>query len=69
MQGEDWEKAQEMGRGIDAENPLYQPGGAPRSMFDDEAPRPEPMNATTLPQAAPMESQPRGRRPTPARPA
>ncbi len=57
-QGEDWEKAQEMGRGIDAENPLYQPGGAPRSMFDDEAPRPEPMNATTLPQAVPMESQP-----------
>ncbi len=50
--GEDWEKAQEMGRAIDADNPLYQPGGAPRSMFDDEAPRPEPMNATTLPQAA-----------------
>ncbi|WP_374435619.1 FimV/HubP family polar landmark protein [Inhella sp.] len=50
--GEDWEKAQEMGLGIDPTNPLYQPGGGPRSMFDDEAPRPEPMNATTLPQAA-----------------
>jgi pilus assembly protein FimV len=50
-EGEDWLKAQEMGRGIDAENPLYQPGGAPRSMFDDEAPRPEPMDASTLPAA------------------
>jgi pilus assembly protein FimV len=50
-QGEDWLKAQEMGRGIDAENPLYQPGGGPRSMFDDEAPRPEPMDASTLPAA------------------
>lgn len=28
-QGEDWAKAQEMGLGIDAENPLYQPGGQP----------------------------------------
>jgi len=28
-QGEDWLKAQEMGLGIDAENPLYQPGGQP----------------------------------------
>ena len=50
-QGEDWLKAQEMGLGIDAENPLYQPGGGPRSMFDDEAPRPEPMDASTLPAA------------------
>ncbi len=50
-QGEDWLKAQEMGRGIDAENPLYQPGGGPRAMFDDEAPRPEPMDASTLPAA------------------
>jgi pilus assembly protein FimV len=52
--GEDWENAQEMGRGIDPENSLYQPGGSPRSMFDEDAPRPEPMNATTLPQAAPL---------------
>lgn len=55
--GEDWEKAQEMGRAIDPENPLYRAGGAPRSMFDDDAPRPEPMNATTLPQAGPMSLQ------------
>ena len=55
--GEDWDKAQEMGRSIDPENPLYQPGGAPRAMFDDDAARPEPMNATTLPQAAPLSMQ------------
>lgn len=50
--GEDWDKAQEMGRGIDPDNTLYQPGGGPRSMFDEDAPRPEPMNAVTLPAAA-----------------
>ena len=31
-QGEDWEKAQEMGIGIDPNNPLYQPGGKPAGM-------------------------------------
>lgn len=56
--GEDWEKAQEMGRAIDPENSLYQPGGAPRSMFDEDAPRPEPMNATTLPQTAAAHMEP-----------
>ena len=50
--GEDWAKAQELGRGIDPENPLYQPGGAP--LLSDDGPdlRPEPMNASTLPQTA-----------------
>ncbi|MFY8019194.1 MAG: hypothetical protein ACOVN9_13820, partial [Inhella sp.] len=56
-QGEDWEKAQEMGLSIDPENRLYQPGGAPRSMFDEDGPRPEPTNATTLPQAGPLSLQ------------
>jgi pilus assembly protein FimV len=28
-EGEDWAKAQELGRQIDADNPLYQPGGQP----------------------------------------
>lgn len=56
--GEDWDKAQEMGRSIDPDNPLYQPGGAPRSMFDEDSPRPEPMNATTLPQAVPVSLMP-----------
>ena len=50
--GEDWAKAQELGRGIDADNPLYQPGGAPLLSDNTAAPRPEPMNATTLPQTA-----------------
>jgi pilus assembly protein FimV len=49
--GEDWAKAQELGRGIDPDNPLYQPGGAPL-LHDDHAERPEPMNASTLPQTA-----------------
>lgn len=50
--GEDWAKAQELGRGIDPDNPLYQPGGAP--LLNDDGPelRPEPMNASTLPQTA-----------------
>ena len=28
-QGEDWAKAQELGKSIDPENPMYQPGGRP----------------------------------------
>ena len=46
-----------MGLSIDPENHLYQPGGAPRSMFDEDSPRPEPTNATTLPQAGPLSLQ------------
>jgi len=50
--GEDWAKAQELGRGIDPDNPLYQPGGAPALSDDGPELRPEPMNASTLPQTA-----------------
>jgi len=50
--GEDWAKAQELGRGIDPDNPLYQPGGAPAHVSDGPEQRPEPMNASTLPQTA-----------------
>ena len=50
--GEDWSKAQELGRGIDPDNPLYQPGGAPLLSDDGFDLRPEPMNASTLPQTA-----------------
>jgi len=50
--GEDWAKAQELGRGIDPDNPLYQPGGAPALHEDGPDLRPEPMNASTLPQTA-----------------
>ncbi|MET0517207.1 MAG: FimV/HubP family polar landmark protein, partial [Burkholderiaceae bacterium] len=47
--GEDWAKAQELGRQIDADNPLYQPGGAPMASGSGHEPHPEPMNASTLP--------------------
>jgi len=50
--GEDWAKAQELGRGIDPDNPLYQPGGEPAQAEDGADLRPEPMNASTLPQTA-----------------
>jgi pilus assembly protein FimV len=50
--GEDWARAQELGRGIDPDNPLYQPGGAPAHVQDGPELRPEPMNASTLPQTA-----------------
>ena len=47
--GEDWLKAQELGRGIDPDNPLYQPGGAPAQVDGGPPMRPEPMDASTLP--------------------
>jgi pilus assembly protein FimV len=48
-QGEDWGKAQEMGMGIDPENPLYQPGGQPSSRpLSVEAPV-DMLGATTVP--------------------
>lgn len=47
--GEDWAKAQELGRQIDADNPLYQPGGAPALKEDGREVHPEPMAASTLP--------------------
>ncbi|WP_255370160.1 FimV/HubP family polar landmark protein [Roseateles sp. YR242] len=50
-QGEDWSKVQELGRQVDPENPLYQPGGAPVLLGGDDEDRPEPMNASTLPAA------------------
>lgn len=50
--GEDWSKAQELGRGIDPDNPLYQPGGMPVLADSGRSVHPEPMNASTLPQTA-----------------
>jgi pilus assembly protein FimV len=47
-QGEDWQKAQELGRGIDPENPLYQPGGQPSGGREQTLSR-EPMGASTMP--------------------
>lgn len=51
-EGEDWAKAQELGRQIDADNPLYQPGGAPALLDDGREVHPEPMGASTMPQTA-----------------
>jgi pilus assembly protein FimV len=48
-QGEDWTKAQELGRGIDAENTMYQPGGRPDSVSGDGGEMREPLSASTMP--------------------
>jgi pilus assembly protein FimV len=49
-QGADWAKAQEMGRGIDPENQLYEPGGHPEEIIlDGERVVVEPLGASTLP--------------------
>lgn len=48
--GPDWERAQELGRGFDTENPLYQPGGHPEEIIlDGERVVVEPLSATTQP--------------------
>jgi pilus assembly protein FimV len=52
-EGEDWAKAQELGRSIDPENPLYQPGGGPEGMLASLSPT-EPLGAPTQPYAAPV---------------
>lgn len=49
--GADWEKAQEMGRQIDPDNTLYQPGGKPEAVVRDGQVIADPINATTLPQS------------------
>lgn len=47
--GEEWAKAQELGRSIDPENPLYEPGGHPQGGGGMGAG--EPLGATTMPQS------------------
>ncbi len=49
--GEDWDKAQELGRQIDPDNPLYEPGGQPAAMNGQAEPPPEPLGASTMPQS------------------
>ena len=49
--GEEWLKAQELGRTIDAENAMYAPGGRPASMPADGGAVVEPMSASTMPQS------------------
>lgn len=51
-EGDDWAKAQELGRGIDPENPLYKPGGAPVAAVAGDGGRIiEPLGASTMPQS------------------
>jgi pilus assembly protein FimV len=50
-QGEDWTRAQELGRGIDPDNPLYQPGGQPASVVQQGDQIVEPLGASTMPQS------------------
>lgn len=48
-EGEDWEKAQEFGRSIDPENPLYLPGGQPAAVMMQDGEMVEPLGASTMP--------------------
>jgi pilus assembly protein FimV len=48
-EGEDWAKAQEIGRSVDAENPLYQPGGQPSAVMMQDGEMIEPLGASTMP--------------------
>ena len=48
-EGEEWRSAQEMGRSIDAENPLYQPGGQPNAVMMQGGEMVEALGATTMP--------------------
>ena len=50
--GEDWAKAQELGRQIDPDNLLYQPGGEPALEVGPGGKMIEPLDATTMPHTA-----------------
>ncbi|WP_245909387.1 FimV/HubP family polar landmark protein [Sphaerotilus hippei] len=49
-QGEDWARAQELGRSIDPDNPLYEPGGQPTAGLSPERGG-ELLGASTMPQS------------------
>ena len=52
--GEDWAKAQTMGRTIDSDNAMYLPGGAPEGVRSGTGePRPDALSAPTQPYTAP----------------
>jgi pilus assembly protein FimV len=48
---EEWHKAQALGRQIDADNPLYAPGGQPDMLVREGGRLVEPLDATTMPQS------------------
>ncbi len=49
--GEDWARAQELGRQLDPENALYRPGGAPVLSQGEGGRVVEPLGASTMPQS------------------
>ena len=49
--GEEWSKTQELGRQIDPDNPLYQPGGRPTELVQMGDRLVEPLGASTMPQS------------------
>ena len=50
-QGEDWVRAQELGRSIDPDNPLYEQGGQPGAGFAADSGGGEMLGASTMPQS------------------
>ncbi len=51
-EGEDWQRAQELGAQIDPDNGLYRPGGAPAGVVPNAAGHiVEPLGASTMPQS------------------
>jgi pilus assembly protein FimV len=50
-QGEDWARAQELGRSIDPDNPLYEQGGQPGSGYATDSSGGEMLGASTMPQS------------------
>ena len=53
-EGEDWAKAQELGRSIDPENALYHAGGHPDEVRGNSGQVVEPLGASTVPYTAPV---------------
>jgi pilus assembly protein FimV len=53
-EGDDWAKAQELGRSIDPDNPLYKPGGQPEAVLGNTGQPVEPLGASTVPHTTPM---------------
>ncbi|WP_235823234.1 FimV/HubP family polar landmark protein [Azohydromonas sediminis] len=69
-EGEDWLKAQELGRQIDPENPLYQAGGQPAAGVAGAERAVAALGATTMPQSVlPVPSGPDSRQPLEPLPA
>ncbi|MBS0305033.1 MAG: hypothetical protein JSR43_06600, partial [Proteobacteria bacterium] len=53
-EGEDWAKVQQLGLGLDPDNPLYQPGGHPEAVIGGAGQPVEALSASTVPYTAPV---------------